>query len=71
MSDVVERVRVGCRQPLARFPELLGEGVVAGRLEGAASAQRAGRCDCVCETAQMSVCAQIGPLEEFLSVFIT
>jgi len=54
VSDVVER-----RTVLLRFPELLGEGVMAGRLEGAASAQRAGRCDCVCETAQMSVCVPL------------
>jgi len=50
VPDVVER-----RTALLRFPELLGGGVVAGRLGGAASAQRAGRCDCGCETAQMSV----------------
>ena len=36
VSDVVER-----RTALLRFPELLGEGVMAGWLEGAASAQRA------------------------------
>ena len=50
VPDVVER-----RTALLRFPELPGEGVVAGWLEGAASAQRAGRCGCVCEAAQMSV----------------